>query len=53
VKNDIITNAGNLNKFGFSFFPNNMQRYGIPLAGYSGATPIELFPTKKSKDNFK
>ncbi|CAB4426236.1 unnamed protein product [Rhizophagus irregularis] len=53
VKNDIITNAGNLNKFGFSFFPNNAHRYSVPLVVHSSATPIEVLPTKKCKDSFK
>ena len=53
VKNDIITNVGNINKLSFSFFLNYKHRQGIPLTIYSGTTPIEIFPTKKCKDNFK
>ena len=45
-------NVRYINKFAFSFLLNNMPRYNIPLTIYSGATPIEIFPTKKCKDNF-
>ncbi len=53
MKNNIIMNVKNFNKLSFSFLLNNIQRYSISLVIYFSAILIEIFSTKKNKDNFK